>query len=435
MAKKSKTKKHNYFINFIIFILLSAVLLASLTYESQINSYFGLVVSQEESTTDDTTEQVVTGEGGDLVVHFIDVGQGDSTILELPDGRYMLIDAGKTGASDEVISYIDTYLIDAKEEDEKFTTFDIMMLTHSDEDHCGGMDEVLLEYGADLFYRPNELATHEDYPDKGADDLLAGYTEKSTISYGKVIDLAYEIAETVVVSSALDDEYDSIEPEGLSEGDAGYYSIIMYAPISNSFSDCNDYSPILIVEYEGKRIALSGDAEAESEAEFVEEAQKGEGKYAIFDDNYTVDVIKMGHHGSSTSSSEDYLNTLTTPNSVSDVFLVISCGEDNSYGHPHEAVLERVASLGFSDDNILRTDLISNIVISVEYDESAGEYALYYGAVAHSVDKATVSVGDFSYTYREIVITAIVVLFILIVVLPILYGAGIISKSKKRKRR
>lgn len=436
MAKsttKSKKAKHNYAVRLLIFIVLAAIFLGSLYFQDTINHTLGLVTTETEEIEGTSSEEVVSGDGGDLVVHFIDVGQGDAAILELPDGRTMLIDAGPSTSNEDLLSYIDTNFVDGAEKGEELETFDIMMLTHSDEDHCGGMDEVLTNYGVELFYRPNEYATNENYPDPGKSDLLDGYTEKSTLAYGKVIEMAYEKANTVVVSSALDEEYSIIEPEGLSEGDEGYYSIIMYGPISNSYSDCNDYSPILVVEYEGKRIVLSGDAEADAEAEFVAAAQEGNGKYSIFDINYTVDVIKLGHHGSSTSSSVDYLETLTTENSVSDILLVISCGEGNSYGHPHEAVLERVASLGFSDDNILRTDLDSNIVISVEYSESAGEYALYYGTTSYTVDKTAVSIGDFNFTWQEIVFIAIVVLFAVIIIYPVLVDTNLIKTVKKYK--
>ena len=85
---------------------------------------------------------------------------------------------------------------------------------------------------------------------------------------------------------------------------------MFYSPLSPSYNDNNNYSPIMIVNYGDKSITLTGDAETKNESEFVQAANKGEGKFSIFTDSYSVDVIKLGHHGSRTSSSEDFLEVM-----------------------------------------------------------------------------------------------------------------------------
>lgn len=385
---ESKNKSLRFAKKVIALAIVFAMCVVGLLFSSGVRAVYSLETDQASSkiyqnSTDENTvdnDSLVTL-GLDLVVHFVDVGQGDATILELPDGKYMLIDAGDTGEEENLLFYIEENLVDAKSDEEKLETFDYVMLTHSDADHSGGIQEVLEIYGTDVFYRPNELATRDGFTDPGLSDLYSGYTSKSTLVYSQAIDAGYTYSNQVIVSDASDETSDTIEPDGIEEGEDGYYKIVLYSPIGNSYTDCNNYSPIMVVEYEGKRIALSGDAEEKAEEEFVEMVndEKHSEKYDVFDEDYTVDVLKMGHHGSRTSTSQDYIDIMTTPSATSGILAIASCGEDNSYGHPHEEVLQRLTDSGFSEDNILRTDLDGDIVVSVSYDETDSIYKLYLG--------------------------------------------------------
>ncbi len=359
-------------------------------------------------------------------LHFVDVGQGDACVVELPDGRNMLIDSGEKDSKDKLIHYIDE---NVKDDDGKtITHFDIAVITHSDSDHCGEMKDVLSRFPVTgVFYRPNQEATK--IADPGKAELYGNYNGKNTATYADAITAGYAGGAKGVVTNALNDEINVIKPDGLNDGDEGYYEINFYAPVKDSYSDYNNYSPVIILEYGDNRVALSGDAEKEAEADFVAKAEQKEGRYAIFDDTFTVQAIKLGHHGSRTSSSEKYLKTMTTQESRKDVRIIISCGLDNKYGHPHKEVLERLDALGFKQENILRTDVNGDIAMSIKFDETSGEYALFFGADVVRTQK-TVSLGVIDITWLEIVVTFIVIAGVVLLVLPIFMG-GKRSGAKK----
>ncbi len=410
----------------IIFLVIAAGLAISLFWQNEISAALGLKRVDESEYGGMKTETVLTGSGGDLNLHFVDVGQGDACVVELPDGRNMLIDSGEKDSKDKLIHYIDE---NVKDDDGKtITHFDIAVITHSDSDHCGEMKDVLSRFPVTgVFYRPNQEATK--IADPGKAELYGNYNGKNTATYADAITAGYAGGAKGVVTNALNDEINVIKPDGLNDGDEGYYEINFYAPVKDSYSDYNNYSPVIILEYGDNRVALSGDAEKEAEADFVAKAEQKEGRYAIFDDTFTVQAIKLGHHGSRTSSSEKYLKTMTTQESRKDVRIIISCGLDNKYGHPHKEVLERLDALGFKQENILRTDVNGDIAMSIKFDETSGEYALFFGADVVRTQK-TVSLGVIDITWLEIVVTFIVIAGVVLLVLPIFMG-GKRSGAKK----
>ena len=288
----------------------------SLLFENQINLALGLEkiekTEYEGTTAGDIRKKSVAG---DLNVHFVDVGQGDACIVELPDGKKMIIDGGEKDAKDALLGYIDENITD--KDGNKITYFDYAILTHTDSDHCGSLDDVLNKYPAKNFYRPNVKCNYKDYVDPDASLLTSDCVSKGTAAYKDVIAAASK------GKNKFGDEYkvyinsfelDPIVPDA-KPGDDGYYSLSFYGPNSNSYKDWNNYSPIMILEYEGIKIALTGDCEKEGEAEFAEKAKAREGKFSVFDDNYSVDVIKAGHHGSRTSTGEAFVEAVTTAES------------------------------------------------------------------------------------------------------------------------
>ncbi len=410
----------------IIFLVIAAGLAISLFWQNEISAALGLKRVDESEYGGMKTETVLTGSGGDLNLHFVDVGQGDACVVELPDGRNMLIDSGEKDSKDKLIHYIDENIKD--DGGKTITHFDIAVITHSDSDHCGEMKDVLSRFPVTgVFYRPNQEATK--IADPGKAELYGNYNGKNTATYADAITAGYAGGAKGVVTNALNDEINVIKPDGLNDGDEGYYEINFYAPVKDSYSDYNNYSPVIILEYGDNRVALSGDAEKEAEADFVAKAEQKEGRYAIFDDTFTVQAIKLGHHGSRTSSSEKYLKTMTTQESRKDVRIIISCGLDNKYGHPHKEVLERLDALGFKQENILRTDVNGDIAMSIKFDEASGEYALFFGADVVRTQK-TVSLGAIDITWLEIVVTFIVIAGVVLLVLPIFMG-GKRSGAKK----
>ena len=301
---RANEKKKALILKLIVFAVLSAALLISLIWQDKINAALGLTGVEENEYDGMNTDAVLSGSGGDLNLHFVDVGQGDACIVELPDGRNMLIDSGSSDRDDKLISYIDENI---KDDDGKtIGGFDIVIMTHSDEDHCGEMADVLGRFPAkEAFYRPNQEATRSGFSDPGKADLYGNYNGKSTKAYAEAIGAGYAGGAKGIVTNALDDSQNVIAPENVARGEEGYYEINFYSPVKDSYGDYNNYSPIIVLEYNDNKVALSGDAEKEAEADFVEKAKAGEGRYAAFTEEFTVQAIKLGHHGSRTSSSEN----------------------------------------------------------------------------------------------------------------------------------
>lgn len=426
-GKKSAYKPH-WGIRIAIVLVVGVLLGVSLLFENQINLALGLEkiekTEYEGNTAGDIRKKSVAG---DLNVHFVDVGQGDACIVELPDGKKMIIDGGEKDAKDALLGYIDENITD--KDGNKITYFDYAILTHTDSDHCGSLDDVLNKYPAKNFYRPNVKCNYKDYVDPDASLLTSDCVSKGTAAYKDVIAAASK------GKNKFGDEYkvyinsfelDPIVPDA-KPGDDGYYSLSFYGPNSNSYKDWNNYSPIMILEYEGIKIALTGDCEKEGEAEFAEKAKAREGKFSVFDDNYSVDVIKAGHHGSRTSTGEAFVEAVTTAESRPNTLIVISCGLNNKYKHPHTEKLEQFKKDGFQDKNILRTDRNGTIVLSVRYNEATSDFRLFYGA------DPMVKTQEKTVDWRYIALSIFVVVALVILVEPAIAAAR--KKAKKLAKK
>lgn len=438
MAKKSEKSAYNphWGIRIFIVVLVGVLLAVSVfLFEDRIDSALGFNALSEhtdengaqsgDSQNQDSQEGSSETGGSakeDLNVHFVDVGQGDACIVELPDDKTMIIDGGDRDAKDALLDYIKQNIKD--DEGNTITYFDYAILTHTDADHCGSLDDVLNVYPARNFYRPNVLSTYSGYTDPDADMLSADCEGKNTKVYMEVLEAAYKSNPTVYINSYL---LDPIVPEGISEGEDGYYSLSFYGPNSNSYNDSNNYSPIMVLEYEGEKFMLTGDCEKEGEAEFVEKVNEKVGKFAEFDDDYAVSVIKAGHHGSRTSTGEAFVEAITTPQSVENTLVVISCGEGNSYGHPHQEKLDQFKAQGFKDENILRTDEKGSVLLSVRYDEASGEMRLFYGEGA--MQKPPSGSGS-AFDIREYLRWRYIALAIFLLIAIIVFIVPVVKKMK-----
>ncbi len=254
-------------------------------------------------------------DAGQLLVHFIDVGQGDAIYIEVPEGDNMLIDAGPGSAEDELITYLDG--IGVQE-------IDYVVLTHPDEDHIGGVDLVFAEYTVSTVILPD--------------------CEKDTKAYDNMIN-----------GIEAERGCERIEPQKgqtISMGQGATVTVL--APVSDQYTDVNDYSIVLRLDYYETSFLFTGDAEKISEMEMVETWTDGK---------LDCDVLKVGHHGSGTSTNLAFLK-LVTPE-----LAVISCGEDNKYGHPHA---EAIARLKGEKIPVYRTDLEGSIRVA-----SDGEKVTY----------------------------------------------------------
>lgn len=245
---------------------------------------------------------VVTDRADELIVSYIDVGQGDSIFIEFPGGKTALIDAGEADNAGAVISHL---------RQRQCKVIDYLICTHPHSDHIGGMSAVLSSFSVGEVYMPRVEHTSRTY-------------EKLLMQL-KNLGLSVHTAKAGVVLS--------VEPE---------VEFVMLAPMSGDYEEVNDYSAVLRLTYGENSFLFTGDAEKISEQEMLAGGS-----------NLTADVLKVGHHGSSSSSHQAFLDA------VNPTYAVISCGDNNDYGHPHKKVIKRLDGYGVST---YRTDLDGTIM-------------------------------------------------------------------------
>jgi competence protein ComEC len=238
----------------------------------------------------------------DLIVHFIDVGQADSILLELPNGETMLIDAGNNMNSLKVIKYIKTHNINK---------IDYIIGTHPHEDHIGGIDDVIKTFKIGKIYLPEII-----HNNKTSQDLI----NEIKIKNKKLI----------------------IAKKGISIIDEENLKAFILSPISEKYNNLNNWSIVLKVIYGDTSFLFAGDAEKNVEKQLM-----------IAELDITANVLKIGHHGSNTSSSEIFLKA------VAPQYAVISAGKNNRYRHPSSIVIKRLQKFGIF---VYRTDLQGTIV-------------------------------------------------------------------------
>ncbi|MBO5278503.1 MAG: MBL fold metallo-hydrolase [Lachnospiraceae bacterium] len=236
---------------------------------------------------------------GRLEVHFIDVGQGDATLILCGEDA-MLIDAGENDKGTLVQSYLQAQGV---------TSLRYMIGTHPDSDHIGGMDVILYKFDCDTVMMPDK--------------------KKNTSTYRDVID------------TMKNRGYSNTLPVVGDTYELGDASFTILAP-SRSYEDSNNCSIAILLTYGNTHFLFTGDAEEEAEKDMLD--------CGI---SLRADVYKAGHHGSSTSSSEAFLRA------VQPTYAVISCGEGNSYGHPHAEPLNSFRAIGIQ---VFRTDEQGSII-------------------------------------------------------------------------
>ncbi|MBS5724857.1 MAG: MBL fold metallo-hydrolase [Clostridiales bacterium] len=239
--------------------------------------------------------------------HFIDVGQGDSTLIVTEDAA-VLIDAGPTDAAETTARYIRGYT----------DTIDYMILTHPHEDHIGGAVKII-----------NSLEVKNVIMTDASNDV---------VTFSRLIGVI-EDSGVRVIEAQVGNTYD-----------VGGIGLQILAPLAD-LDDFNEYSVVTRVEYENVSAIVTGDAESGSEELMLETYTSGE---------LDADILKLGHHGSNTSSTSEFLAA------VSPRWAIASCGQDNSYGHPHQQTLERARELGIP---VLRTDEMGTIIFATDGED------------------------------------------------------------------
>jgi competence protein ComEC len=239
--------------------------------------------------------------GAKLKVHYMDVGQGDSEFLELPNKQTMLIDAGNSDNGTQIVSYIKAL---------GYNKIDYLIATHPHADHIGGMATVVSKLNIGKIYMPKKSTNTKTY-----EKLLVAIQNKG---------LKIHTAKA-----------------GVNIVKVGNLNIDIMAPVYITGDDLNEYSAVIKVTYGNNKFLFMGDAGEESERQITADVK--------------ADVLKVGHHGSKTSTSQSFLNK------VKPKYAVIEVGAGNSYGHPTNATLTRLQNIGAT---IYRTDKDGTIIFT-----------------------------------------------------------------------
>lgn len=278
-----------------------------------------------------------------LYVHFIDVGQGKAIAVRTDDGKNFLIDCGKESEHQKLFGYLEQYFFEGKNAEK---VFDYFILTHPDSDHIGNSVKVFEKYEIKNCYRPKIYTP--------AEAEILGITNSHQINNS----LLY-----LNFVEALNEEKCNIHYNFAGETISGVnYSFSFLTPIQDSYSNSNSYSPIMTLTYNNialsesewheqwnKKFMFTGDATLTNENETLSNYNTGQLK---------VDVLDISHHGSGSSSTQNFLNA------VNPEYAVISVGE-NSYGLPADAVLERLMLSGVIFEKIYRTDKLGTIIFHI----------------------------------------------------------------------
>ena len=238
---------------------------------------------------------------GGFALHMIDVGQGQALLLTC-GGESAVIDTGPPSAAQSTADYV---------LDRGVGRLRYLFVTHPHSDHCGGAGTLLEQVGADTLVIPEylsaeaALATAGDWVGRTGTQVAVTHTGEQ-----------FALGEAVIT--------------------------VLHPPLDNGIDDMNQLSLVLLVEYSGRRLLITGDISGEVEQSLLPLGH--------------VDVLQVAHHGSGASSCREFLEDLSPEHAL------ISCGRNNDYGHPHAVVLERLGAVGAS---IWRTDEQGSIVVRI----------------------------------------------------------------------
>ena len=270
MAKHKKIKKNIKRNFFEILIILLAFLI--INNQDKIKNLFNQNNNQNQNDYINTNNDL-------LKVHYLDVGQGDSIFIELPNNETMLIDAAESNQSENIINYIKNL---------NYQKIDYVIGTHPHTDHIGGLKDVINAFEIGKIYMPKVVSTTKTY-----ENLLLAIKDKN-----------------LKINTAK---------AGISIIDTDTLKINVLAPNNNTYTELNNYSVVTKITYRTTKFLFMGDAEKLSENEIKEDV--------------TADVIKIGHHGSNTSSSINFIKKVNAK------YGIISVGLNNKYNLPKEETI------------------------------------------------------------------------------------------------
>lgn len=270
MTKHKKIKKNIKRNFFEILIILLAFLI--INNQDKIKNLFNQNNNQNQNDYINTNNDL-------LKVHYLDVGQGDSIFIELPNNETMLIDAAESYQSENIINYLKNL---------NYQKIDYVIGTHPHTDHIGGLKNIINTFEIGKIYMPKVVSTTKTY-----ESLLMAIKDKN-----------------LKINTAK---------AGTSIIDTDDLKINILAPNNSIYTELNNYSVVTKITYGTTKFLFMGDAEKLSENEIKE--------------NVTADVIKIGHHGSNTSSSIDFIKKVNAK------YGIISVGLNNKYNLPKEETI------------------------------------------------------------------------------------------------
>ncbi|KOF56977.1 competence protein ComE [Clostridium sp. DMHC 10] len=268
-------------------------------------------------TSNEKSQSVSNEYNEKLKIHYIDVGQGDSILVQ-KNYSNMLIDTGTNDSTEKLISYL---------KKQNIRKIDYLILTHPHEDHIGGADAVIKDFDIGKLYMPKVGTSTKTFRD--------------------------------VLMAMKNKDLKANEPELLESFKFEDANCTFYGPINSEKKDLNTYSIILKLTYGSTKFLFTGDAQAENERAMISKGY-----------DLSADVLKLGHHGSRTSTSNDFLDK------VNPKYTVISCGKENDYGHPHKETVNRLKSRNIP---LYRTDENGTIICTsdgknISFNCSPGDY-------------------------------------------------------------
>lgn len=256
----------------------------------------------------------------DLEIHFIDVGQGDCSLI-MWEGASMLIDCGEREQSETVKKYL-------KKQGVK--KLDYIIATHPHSDHIGGMGDIISEFEVGKVIAP-----------RVSDDMTP-----TTKTYERFLQALKD--KSLKLTAAKPDTTYTLSSTAASAAEKSPPKFEVLAPVKD-YDDLNNYSVVIRLTYGATSYLFTGDAEKEAEIDILQNGA-----------DVDADVLKVGHHGSSTSSCDEFYEA------VSPEICVIQCGEGNSYGHPHKETIDTINSSGAK---VYRNDTDGTVIVYSDGDD------------------------------------------------------------------
>lgn len=424
-AKSAVKNARKYKWLFSIFIVLAILACVTLPFGDTLQPMLDNLLKNNNEVDASLTNAVTLVENSDLQIHYVDVGQGDCILVNLPDGKNMVIDSGSetdsSATSQKVIDYIGSTLLDDGE------IIDYMILTHPDSDHLYFLPDILDNFEVATIIRPYTFYVSDG---KDSGDITVEQKEEvaakelNTLNqlnsqYGYNIQLSSKNSRLTVamydfISRIYTETYGANDtPATIDFPVAGKqikgadYTLTFYSPVdpNETYSSWNDYSCVMVLDYQGTKMAFTGDAETKVEREILD----NQDNLPLPD----VNIMDMGHHGSKTSSSEAFVEALNPE------YAIISCGEGNKYGHPNQETLDTLDKIGVGVNERFITAESGNIIIGLGYIDPNSDASETNFGIAYTGDKTFADTRPVKMEWWNVVVTFIILEgLILLVIIP-----------------